>query len=495
MKIISKILVVFTVTLFLSACSKEALDEGGYGTVRGRVVKAVTFEPLSNVKVSSNPNSSIVFTDDAGNFVIENVPAGTYAFQAQKDDYIARFESGTVLADSEIEIVFELEPEEEINESPTAPVLETPADNSVDLPLNVTLSWSSTDPEDDELTYSVTLLNDTDNSTVTIPDLTADSYELTNLKYATKYHWQVAVSDGVNPEVLSVVGSFKTLEFPNARLLFTRKINGNNVVFTANEAGDELQITPNSSNCYRPKRNLQINRIAFIKSDGAQEHIYTMKPDGSDVLKITNSVPITGFNMDFVTYSWGGNGSQIIYPYFDKLYRINADGSGLVQLHQVGAGRFISECDWSNDGTLIALKTNDINGYNAEIIILDASGNFISTIVSGVVGAVGGLHFSVNNQRLVYTRDLSGYQSPDYRQLDNTILIYSFITATSIQPNVYKPAGSNDYDVRFSPNEAELIFMNTSNDGISTRYIQKVNLSTSNSRATLYTNGSMPDWR
>ncbi|MCL9807613.1 hypothetical protein NAT51_18975 [Flavobacterium amniphilum] len=495
MKIFLKIIGFLVFTLCFLGCSKESFDEGGFGTVRGRVVKDVTFEPLANVKVSSNPNTSIVFTDSTGAFVIENVPVGTYAFQAQKDDYVAKFESGTVIANSEIEIVFELEPEEEINQSPSAPVLESPADNSIDLPLNVTLSWSSTDPEEDALTYTITLLNDRDETVVTIPDLTEDSYELTGLKYSTKYHWQVAVSDGTNPEVLSAVGSFRTLDFPNARLLFTRKIEGNNVVFTANEAGEELQITSNSSNCYRAKRNLQINRIAFIKSDGAQEHIYTMKPDGSDVLKITNSVPIAGFNMDYVTYSWSGNGSQIIYPYFDKLYRINADGSGLVQLYQVAAGQFISECDWSNDGTLIALKTNNINGYNAEIIIIDSSGNFVSTIVTGFGGAVGSVHFSVNNQRLVYTRDISGYQSPDYRQLDNCIFMYNFLTATSTQLTVSKPAGSNDYDVRFSPNEAELIFMNTSNDGISTRYIQKVSLTTTNSRTTLFTNGFMPDWR
>jgi hypothetical protein len=39
-----------------------------------------------------------------------------------------------------------------------------------------------------------------------------------------------------------------------------------------------------------------------------------------------------------------------IYPYFDKLYRINNDGSGLTKIYQTSNGKFISECDWSNDG-------------------------------------------------------------------------------------------------------------------------------------------------
>jgi hypothetical protein len=51
-----------------------------------------------------------------------------------------------------------------------------------------------------------------------------------------------------------------------------------------------------------------------------------MNPDGSGVFKVTNAVPI-GFNPDFINFSWNASGSEIIYPYFDKLYKINKDGS------------------------------------------------------------------------------------------------------------------------------------------------------------------------
>jgi len=49
-------------------------------------------------------------------------------------------------------------------------------------------------------------------------------------------------------------------------------------------------------------------------------------------------------------------------------------------------------------------------------------------------------------------------------------------------------------DVRFSPNEAEVIFVNTSNDFLSTRYIQKYEIGTVDSRETLFTGATMPDW-
>lgn len=499
MKSLLNYISVIFISALLFSCDKEVIDETGFGTVKGRVVKEETFEPLANVKVSSNPATSSVFTDENGYYTLYNVPTGTYAFQAQKDGFVARFESGTVPLNNTIEIVFELKPQEEKNLSPTTPLLTSPADNDVNQTLTVPLTWTCTDPENDVLTFEVILRNDSNTNVQTFSDITTQNLTLTNLNYSTKYYWQVSVSDGTNPPVMSAIRSFRTIDFPNARYLFVRKIGGNDVIFTANDAGEELRLTSTSLNSYRPRKNTQANKIAFIQSDGAQGQIYTMKPDGTEIFKVTNSVPVTGFNLEYVNFSWSGNGSQIIYPNFDKLYRINADGSGLIQIYQTTGGKFISECDWSVDGSLIAIKTNDVNGYNAEVLVIDQNGNLVTTVLTGLPGAVGGLHFSVNNQKLLYTRDISGYQAPNYRQLDTRVFMYDFLTSTATEPDIGKPAGTNDLDVRYSPNEAEIIVMNTSNDGVSTKYIQRIaldfNTTNNESRETLFTDAIMPDWK
>ena len=480
---------------FSYSCSEETIDDTGFGTVTGRVVEAVTFEPIEYARVSSNPNTSAVFTDEDGYFTIENVPTGDYAFEARKDGFIVKFEAGTVLKELETELVFELEPIEEINQSPTVPELLTPLDNAEDLSLSVNLTWQSTDAEDDELTYKITLRNDITDEITIYEDITTTSYTLTSLNYSTKYFWQVSVSDGINPEVNSLTHSFRTLEFPNARYLFTRKIGDNNVIFTADDAGNELQITSDATNSFRPRKNIPANKIAFLRTTGGQAHIYTMNPDGSDVFKVTAGIPAAGFNLDYYNFSWKSNGSQLIYSNFDKLYKINADGSGLELIFQTPNGKFTSECDWSVDSSIIALKVNNLNGYETEVYVINSTGTVIENVISGTMGAIGGLHLSVTNSKLIFTRDITGFESFDYRQLDTRIFQYDFITDLITEINVQKPAGFIDTDVRYSPTEAELIFMSTANDGISQKNILKYTIGVTGSRMEIFENAIMPDWK
>jgi hypothetical protein len=482
------------VMLFFS-CSEDKFLDGGKGIVKGRVVDEKTFEPIGNARISSSPNSSKVFTDDAGYFVINDVIPGEYAFEAKKNGYLAKFEGVTVNAGSVSEVVFELEISTSDNRPPQIPILTTPVDNADNQGINLGLTWTATDPDDDILTFQLILRNDANNEVVTYSNITTPNFALTNLSFSTKYYWQVSASDGINAPVFSETKSFKTIIFPDARYLFVKKIGSNNVIFTADDSGNQLQITTSQTNSFRPRKNTQYDKIAFIRTDGAQGHIYTMNPDGSDVFKVTSSIPVAGFNYDYMNFSWNANGSQIIYPYFDKLYRINRDGSGLTMIFQTPNGKFISECDWSINGSVIALKVNDNNGYNVEIYTISSVGAILNTILSGVTGAAGGLHLSVDNQKLIFTRDVSGFESGDYRQLDSRIFMHNFTTNITSELTTQRPSGTNDLDVRFSPNEADIIFVNTSNDGLSARNVVKYSIGATNSRAILYTNATMPDWK
>lgn len=481
--------------ILLVSCSEEQIIDGGNGIVKGRVVDSGTFAPIENARISTSPTTSTFFSDKDGYFVFDAVLVGKYSFQAQKEGYITKFEPATVTINSTTQIVFELDISTANNKPPEIPVLTAPADLAKNQTLKLNLTWTATDKEADPLTYVVTLKNGTTDVVTTYSDIKTTTLEISGLSYSTKYYWQVSSSDGINKPTNSVTNSFTTLAFPNPRFLYIKRANNNNVIYTADEAGNELQLTSSEVNSYRPRKNLQVNKIAYISSDGSQNQIYTMNPDGSGIFKVTDSIPIAGFNMEHVNYCWSTNGSQLIYPNFDKLYRINANGGGLVELFQTPNGKFISECDWSQDGSQIALKVNDLSGYNVEIYVINTSGTVLYQVLSGLNGAVSGLNLSIDNQKIVYTRDVSGYQSSSYRRLDSRIFIYNHPTNTSTELITNKTDGYNDLDVKFSPNEAEVIFVNTSNDGISIKNIQKASITNADSRVTLFSGGSMPEWK
>jgi hypothetical protein len=67
--------------------------------------------------------------------------------------------------------------------------------------------------------------------------------------------------------------------------------------------------------------------------------------------------------------------------------------------------------------------------------------------LSGIDGALGGLNFSVTGQRIIFTRDVSGYENANYRQLDTRIYQYVFATATTTDIGLDKPSGTLDLDV------------------------------------------------
>lgn len=320
------------------------------------------------------------------------------------------------------------------------------------------------------------------------------TYTLKDLKYGVSYFWQVAVSDGIHGDVYSPVFKFTTNKVPQNRYHFVRKENGNLIIISSDESGANYYLTDAAFNSWRPRKNNNAGLISFLRTEGGNTHIFTAKPDGSEVFKVT-AIPAAGFNSAEIDYSWSSNGKEFLYPSFSKLYRINKDGSGLELVYTTPDGSFISECEWSYDGSKIALKTNDPNGYNVKIFIIDLFGNTLKTVLENVPGAAGGLNFSVDGNRLLYTYDVSGHQDNNYRQLNTHLFIYNITTDTivDISEESEKPDGSNDLDPRFSPNDAEVIFTNTSNDGISVKNILKITLQ-DNTRATLFTNAEMPDW-
>lgn len=483
------------IIIAFSNCSEDPIEDVATGTLTGIVVMDGSNEPIENVRISTNPSSSTVFTDENGEFIIEEIAVDQYAVQAELEGFLTSFEGATITGGVTTNVIFDLRTDDANNRPPTTPILATPADNAIDIPLETQFNWSSSDPDDDDITFNIEIRNDVDEEILAFSTVNDTFVDVTGLRFGVKYFWQVEASDDINDdEIQSEISAFETIAAPQNRFLFVRNIDGNNVIFSADDAGNELQLTALTENSFRPRRNNTANRVAFLSNSGAQTHIFTMDLNGENIQQVTSAVQVNGFNLDEVDFVWTENGGRLLYSNFDRLYSINADGTNLQQVYQTIDGSFITEVAISADESTIVLKTNDVNGYNVSIFTINNSGTIIDTVLSGVLGAAGGLDISFDNQSILYWRDMSGNENSSFRQLDSRVFIYDVIAGTSTDLSSQKTAGTNDFDCRFAPNEASVILTNTSNDGISQKDVITIEIANLGTRPVLLMDAEMPDF-
>lgn len=500
MKSIKIYLLILVAAVFLG-CSEDTIDDVGTGSITGVVVETGSNEPVENARVSTNPASSTVFTDENGEFFLEDIPADDYSVEARKDGLLTQFEGATVPAGGSVSVVFELRPETANNRQPEAPQAVSPTDNESGVAVTADFVWTVSDPEDDDLVFTLEIRNERDERVQRYTGITDTTYTVEGLDFNKKYFWQVSASDGINPEVKSSIFAFTTMDVPMSRVLFTRTINGNNVIFARDEAENEFQLTSSSTNSYRPRKNNSRNKIAFLRTVAGETHLFTMDSNGANQRQVTFNVPVRGADMNKIDFSWAQDGSVLLYPNFDRLYQVGANGGGTTLVHQT-AGDFITEVAVSQDSETITLITNNTMGYDAQIYTINQNGSVQESILNGVSGAVGGLDISLRGNYLLYVQDVSGFEDNSSRRLDSRIMLYSFAQGTARDISMDKPNGTNDLDPRFSPNEAQVIFVNSSNDEISRKDLYTLDIipnagadeDLTQKRTLLHRNAAMPDW-
>jgi len=491
--------------LFLS-CEEETLEDQTFGSLEGKVVSNGKNLPLENVKITTNPASTTVFTDGEGNFSITDIQIGDYSVQADKDNFQTSFEAASIYNGKLTNVIFEMDSTSASNLQPLAPELFFPADKQIKVANPVQFLWSSSTNDADEIHYTLELRNGNTGETQIFNTLVDTVLTVENLSIGTTYFWQVTADDQVSPPAQSKISNFQLEGVEMNRFLYVKRIDGNNVIFSGGEPTDtnnleinqnEIQLTTANVNSYRPKAHRLAGKIAFIRTIGGEPHIFTMNLDGTNQKQLTQEISIAGFRQDEIEYTWHNNGGSIYYSNFNKLYAINIDGSGTRLVYEASNDEFISEVAANPLNQQVVIKLNDSNGYNAKLRIVNPdSGLGTQTIISGVTGALGGIDYSVNGNKILYTRDVSGSENAQYRQLDSRIFEYDISTNTSTEIDTYKPTGFNNLDAKYSPNGGFIIFTYTSNDGISEKRIVRKQLDVLEiiDNEVLFTNSYMPNW-
>ena len=486
-------------------CSEDTVDAQLTGSIEGNVTDAETGEVLGGVKISTNPSSTTTVTDSLGNFLLENILVDDYSVQAELDGYVTAFEPITVTDNGVSQANIEMSVQVEENLPPNVPELLSPEDGADDVLRMTELVWSDASTDSDNITYTVEVRNGITDEMTTREVINDTMVSVGGLELGVNYFWQVKANDQTNPEVASIISSFRVITGNENRFFYVREVDGNNVIYSGTDSEEneedtnenEIRITSVEQNSFRPRRNTTAGKVGFLRTIGAETHLFTMNPDGTDINQITNTVPVAGFRQNEVDFTWYDNGNKLYYPHFNRLYSISNNGTGNELVYETNDGNFISSVAVNESNSLIALKINNAAGYDASIIIIDPENiNALPTVVIiGVPGAIGGIDFAIDGKKLLYTRDVSGFESPEYRLLDSRVFEYDINTQETVEYDTDKPIGTNDLDAKYSPNQGSIIFVNTSNDGISPRNIYKLDFSDTDFREILFSDAFMPDWK
>lgn len=477
--------------LLLSACDEDTALPVTYGSLKGEVLLDSDLTPIRDVEITTTPTTTTILTDSLGQFFLEEIVTNTYNVQASKSGFALKVESVIVNRNQVNEVTILLSADTVSNVLPTVPLLTAPADNATEIPTSVRLEWNASDFDNDDLYYDVTVYEGQQNNPVFSEIGIRDTFvDLANLAYGTTYFWQVSVTDNASEPVFGMTWRFTTANFPNHRYLFARETNGIYHIYSADGLGEELQLTDGPASSWRPVPNPAGNKIAFISNAGIENHIYMMNRDGSDIQQLT-TFPIDGGTPQELDFSWAPDGGSILYTSNTNLRIVDADGTGQSVFFEAPAGYTFVESQWSPiQGDQILVRTQGILPYTSQIWLLDSSGNFESTLVPDEPGSTGGGVFSLDGQRILYTRDLSGFESTTGRQLDASIILMNINNGSIANLSINKVNGTNDLDPRYTSDGARVIFTNRVNDNLSAPAIYIMDVDGDN-RERLFENASM----
>ncbi|RME93993.1 MAG: hypothetical protein D6772_15235 [Bacteroidetes bacterium] len=483
--------------LSVVACVDDPIELESYGRIEGQIVDLSTDLPLADVTITTTPVSLTLKSDADGKFVFDSLPVDNYQLRFRKDGYEDEALVAGLDEIAEVSLEIFMSRDYTSNLPPDIPSLRYPQNGAGLDELNVMLRWSGGDPNpEDSLTYDLLLFRgDETGAEQLLTGDPRDSFLVEGLAFSTTYSWQVVAHDGTNDPVYSPLWQFRINDRPDRPVLLVREDNDQFQIWMSSTTGDAIRLYNSFNTAWRPKRSPVGDRIAFLAFVGGNAHIFVSNSIGEEVRRVT-TVPVGGYELADVSFSWSPEGDQLIYPSFEQLYIVNVDGTGLTELAQAPAGQIFEAVDWSLFNDRIVVRTQGDLSYENRLYQVAYPEGTLSLLVDDLPGTIGNPSLSIDGQRLLYSLDLSGLEVPSGRQ-NNASVILTDLSSTQPPINVssFKPGGYNDLEPRFSPTEAEIIVSEWVTTETQVPNLVRISLGNLNLREVLVENARHHDWK
>jgi hypothetical protein len=178
------------------------------GMIKGIVTNTNGDSIVAGASIVSSPPTSSVTSNSSGEYTIKNVMPGTYTITATKGGYnpgniVVNVSTGKVTTgDIRMNVI--------VNHAPNAPMLVSPSNGAVDQDRSLTISWTCSDIDGDNLFYDVYLDKSSSPTQKISENQTAVSYTVANLDSAATYYWKIVARDSKGAESSSIINEFRT---------------------------------------------------------------------------------------------------------------------------------------------------------------------------------------------------------------------------------------------------------------------------------------------
>jgi len=462
-------------------------------SIQGQISDAFTLQGVGGANITTHPPSVALITSASGAFTLDSLPIGNYSVKIQKAGYITDSVSVVVSEDKQTELSFLLKP---LNTAAlNIPLRSLPGENSTVQADSVLLSWGVNNRvEGGDLLFDVFLYKGENAQQQQVASRTADTtLLLENLEWNSVYFWKVIAYDQQGNLSNSDLWSFRTMPFPDLSYLFTRQVAESLEIFGADASLEHIiQLTDHPTRDAYPRLSPDGARIAFISEIDGRQQLYVMRNDGGERQQVT-TLPVAGYHNYGEAFCWSPDGDQLLYSHYEKLYRINRDGTGLTEISTAPSGYHYKAIDWSGTREKIVVQAVSSDIKDTRFYLMDEDGSGREQILDSLSFSLESPSFSVDGNQLLFTRDVAEFESPEGRQLDSRVLVLNFDESSLTDLSTGKSNGFNDQRPRFSPNGAQIIFEYTSNVIGSSVEIWRMGVDGEN-RTPLFTEVAMPDW-